>query len=125
MRLSRCITSRMRAARQSCTRYHPAPVFLQEFNTKPSQERSVYVVDFVEKTTANLSAKNPNMAQQIRDWFSRKQEGKPYSEGLERLYVELTALELLGREGKADLSKIQVEGVVVKVIKGKFPPPPK
>ena len=95
---------------------------LTEFEAKPAHDRSVYVVDFVEKSTAGLYEKNPKMAQAIRDWFSRKQDGKPFSEGIEKLGVEMTALDLLAREGKADLSKIQVEGVIVKVIKDKFPP---
>jgi len=94
---------------------------LTEFEAKPAHDRAVYVVDFVEKSTSGLFEKNPKMAQAIRDWFSREQAGKPYSEGLEKLFVEMTALDLLGREGKADLSKIQVEGVIVKVIKDKFP----
>ena len=97
---------------------------LKDFNTKPTHDRSVYVVDFIEKMTADLGAKNPQLGQDIRDWFSRKQEGKPFSEGLERLYVELGALEILAHDGKVDLTKIQVEGVIVKVVKDKFPPPP-
>ena len=95
---------------------------LTEFEAKPAHDQSIYVVDFVEKSTAGLFEKNPRMAQAIRDWFSKVQEGKPFSEGIEKLGVELTALDLLSREGKADLSKIQVEGVIVKVIKDKFPP---
>ena len=95
---------------------------LKDFNTKPTHDQSVYVVNFIEKSTADLYAKNPNMAQAIRDWFSKVQDGKPFSDGIEKLGVELTALDLLSREGKTDLSKIQVEGVIVKVIKDKFPP---
>jgi hypothetical protein len=96
---------------------------LKDFNTKPAHEQSVYVVDFIEKMTADLGAKNPQLAQDIRDWFSRKQDGKPFSAGLERLYVELGALEILAHDGKVDLTKIQVEGVIVKVVKDKFPLP--
>jgi hypothetical protein len=95
---------------------------LTEFEAKPAHDRATFVVDFVEKSTAGLYEKNPQMAQTIRDWFSKVQDGKPFSEGIEKLGVELTALDLLGREGKADLSKIQVEGVIVKVIKDRFPP---
>ena len=93
---------------------------LKDFNIKPTHDQSVYVVDFIEKMTADLGAKNPQLAQDIRDWFSRKQDGKPYSAGLERLYVELGALESLAHDGKVDLTKIQVEGVIVKVVKDKF-----
>jgi hypothetical protein len=81
------------------------------------------LVDFVEKMTADLGAKNPQLARNIRDWFSRKQDGKPFSAGLERLYVELGAVELQAKDGKADLSKIQLESVIVWVVKQKFPPP--
>jgi hypothetical protein len=95
---------------------------LTDFEAKAPHDRATYVVDFVEKSTAGLYEKNPQMGQAIRDWFSKVQDGKPFSEGIEKLGIELTALDLLGREGKADLNKIQVEGVIVKVIKDKFPP---
>ena len=97
---------------------------LKDFNTKLAADRSAYVADFIDKMTADLGAKNPQLGQDIRDWFSRKQEGKPFSAGLERLYVELGALESVAHDGKVDLTKIQVEGVIVKVVKDKFPPQP-
>jgi hypothetical protein len=100
-----------------------AAMSLTDFNAKPAPERTAYVTDFIDKMTTDLRAKNPEMAQQIRAWFARKQDGKPLSEGIERLYAELIALENLGHEGKVDLSKVQVEGVIVKVVKDKFPPP--
>jgi hypothetical protein len=96
---------------------------LKDFNAKPTHDQSVYVVDFIEKMTADLGAKNPQLAQDIRGWFSRKQEGKPFSEGLERLYVELAAVEIQAKDGKADLSKVQLESIIVWVVKQKFPPP--
>src|SRR5260370_34652251 len=73
--------------------------------------------------TADLGVKNPQLAQDIRDWFSRHQDGKPFSEGLERLYTELGALEILAQDGKVDLTKIQVEGGIVKVVKDRFATP--
>jgi len=96
---------------------------LKEFNAKTSSEQSAFVAGFVDKMTTDLRAKNPQLAQDMRNWFAVKPEGKPTSEGMERLYVELTAIELLAREGKADLSKIQLESVIVWVAKQKFSPP--
>ena len=98
---------------------------LKDFNAKPGEEQSAYVADFIDKLTTDLRAKNPEMAQQIRTWFARKQDDKPLSQGFERFLVETVALEDLAKEGKVDLSKIQVEGVIVKIVKDKFPPPPK
>jgi hypothetical protein len=97
---------------------------LKDFDAKPDHDQAVYVVNFIETMTNDLGAKNPQLAQAIRNWFSQKAEGKPTSAGMERLYVELGALESLAHDGKVDLSKIQVEGVIVKVVKDKFPPTP-
>jgi len=95
---------------------------LKDFNAKPDKEQAVYVGDFIDKMTTDLRAKNPQLAIDIRNWFAVKPVGKPLSEGMERLGVELGALEILAHDGKVDLSKIQVEGVIVKVVKDKFPP---
>jgi len=51
-----------------------------------------------------------------------KPSGKKLSEGMERLTVELGALEQQAKAGKVDLSKVQVEGVIVYVVKQKFQP---
>ena len=95
---------------------------LKDFNAKPASEQSAYVASFIEKMTNDLATKNPQLAGDIRDWFSRKPAGKPLSEGIEKLYVQLTAAELRAKDGKADLSKIELESVIVWVVKQKFPP---
>jgi hypothetical protein len=96
---------------------------LKEFDAKPPAEQSACVVNFIYKMASDIGAKNPQLGDGIRDYFSRKMEGKPVSEGMERLYVELTAVELQAKEGRADLSKVQLESVIVWVVKQKFPPP--
>jgi hypothetical protein len=96
---------------------------LKEFNAKPDKEQSAFIADFVDKMTTDMRAKNEKLATDIRNWFAVKAEGKPTSEGMERLAVELAAIELQARAGKADLSKIQLESVIVWVVKQKFPPP--
>ncbi len=96
---------------------------LKDFNAKPAADQSAYVASFIEKMSADLGAKNPQLGQGIRDWFTKKAAGKPVSEGMEKLYVELTAVELQAKDGETDLSKIQLESVIVWVVKQKFPPP--
>ncbi len=100
-----------------------AAMSVKDFDALPAKEHSTYVVDFIEKMTGDIAAANPKLAQDIRDWFSRKMDGKPVSEGMEKFGVEWTALDLLAHDGKVDLSKIQIEGVIVKVVKDKFPLP--
>ena len=98
---------------------------LKEFNAKPAPDRSAYVADFIDKMTTDLRAKNPDLAQSIRTWFAVKPDGKALSEGMERLGVELAAVEIQAQQGKADLSKVQLESIIVWVVKQKFPPPQK
>ncbi len=95
---------------------------LKDFNAQPGKEQSAYIATFIDKMTTDLREKNPELAQNIRTWFAQKREGKPSSEGMERLFVELTAIELQAKDGKADLSKIQLESVIVYLVKQKFPP---
>jgi hypothetical protein len=52
---------------------------------------------------------------------SRKQPGKPASEGIEKLFVELAVVKRRAKDGKADLSKIG--SIILYVVKQKFPPP--
>jgi hypothetical protein len=72
--------------------------------------------------TTDLRAKNEPLATDIRNWFAVKADGKPLSEGMERLFVELAAIDIQAKDGKADLSKIQLESVIVWVVKQKFAP---
>jgi hypothetical protein len=95
---------------------------LKDFNAQPGKEQSAYIATFIDKMTTDLRVKNPELAQSIRTWFAQKRDGKPGSEGMERLFVELTAIELQAKDGKADLSKIQLESVIVYLVKQKFPP---
>lgn len=94
---------------------------LKDFNAKPAADRSAYVADFIDKMTTDLRAKNPELAQSIRTWFAAKPDGKALSEGMERLNVELAAVEIQAQQGKADPSKIQLESVIVYLVKQKFP----
>jgi hypothetical protein len=95
---------------------------VKEFDAMSSKEQSTLVVDFIIKMSDDIREKNPELGKKILDYFTRTPEGKSYPEGLERVYVELTAVELRARQGKADLSKIQVESIIVWVVKQKFPP---
>ena len=95
---------------------------VSDYESKSINERSAIVSAFIDKMTTDLHAKNPQIATDIRAWFTEKQDGKPLSAGMERLMVELGALDLRAKDGRADLSKIQLESVIVYLVKQKFQP---
>jgi hypothetical protein len=94
---------------------------VRDWRAEPEAQQSAYVVDFIEKMTADIGTSNPDMAQAIRNYFSET-AGKPLSEGVETLYVEIGALENRAKDGRADLSKVELESVIVWVVKQKFAP---
>jgi hypothetical protein len=93
---------------------------LKDFNAKPDKEQSACVANFIDKMTTDLREKNPVLATDIRNWFAVKADGKPLSEGMEKLAIELATVEIQARDGRADLSKIQVESVIMYVVRQKF-----
>ena len=95
---------------------------VREFEAMPSAARAEYAVNFLEKMTFDLRQKNPKLAQDIKDYFVQKQAGSDTSDGFMDFEAALGAVENLAKQGKADLSKIQVESVIVYVVKQKFPP---
>jgi soluble cytochrome b562 len=93
---------------------------ISDYEKMPSSQRDDVVVNFIDKMTTDIRAKNPDLAVKIRNWFAVKAEGRELPEGFERLLVELGALDLAAKDGKADLAKIQIESVIVYLVKQKF-----
>jgi hypothetical protein len=82
---------------------------IQDFDARTPAEQAATVANAIDRLTSGLADKNPPLATDIRNWFAVKPQGKPLSEGMERLYVELTAIDLQAKAGKVDPSKIQLE----------------
>jgi hypothetical protein len=95
---------------------------VKDFEAKPTAEQSAIITAFVDKMTGDIARDNPQLARNIHDYFFTKQAVQPFAEGLQKIAVELAALDSVAKDGKIDLSRIQIEGVIVKVVKDKFPP---
>lgn len=95
---------------------------ISDYVKMPTAARNDLVVNFIDKMTNDIREKNPDLAVKIRDWFAVKPEGRPVPEGFERLAVEIGALQMAAKDGKADLSKVQLESVIVYIVREKFQP---
>lgn len=96
---------------------------MKEFQAKSDAEQTAAISGFIDKMTTDMRAQNEPLAVNIRNWFAVVPEGKTYSEGMVSLFAQLTAIERQAAAGKVDPSKIQLESVIVWVVKQKFPPP--
>src|ERR1700685_2560785 len=71
---------------------------VQEFEAMPSAAQSEYTVNFLEKMTFDLRQKNPKLAQDIKDYFVRKQAGSETSEGFVDFEAALGAVDDLAKK---------------------------
>lgn len=96
-----------------------AAISVKDFNAQTRDQQAATVAGCIEKMAADLSTKNAVLAQIIRDYFSPARPGMPLTEGegLDRLYIELAGLETKSHDGKADLSKTQLEDVIARIVK--------
>lgn len=95
---------------------------VKDYEAMPIHDRSEYVISYLEKVTYDLSKVNPVLAKEIKDYFVVTPAGKDFPEGIDKFEIELAALDDRAKQGKADLSDIQVESILVWIIKQKFPP---
>ena len=80
---------------------------VQDWEAQAPAAQAATISDFIEKMIADVGTSNRGNAQQIRIYFT-EENGRPMSEGIERLYVELAKLENRAKVGRADLSKVQL-----------------
>jgi hypothetical protein len=95
---------------------------IHDFEAMPVVDQSAYIASFVDKMTSDVQAQNAALASQMHSFFYTQQSGKPMSEGLEKIGIELAALDRMAQEGRADLTKVQIEQVIVLVTKERFQP---
>jgi hypothetical protein len=93
-----------------------------DFEAMSVKERSDLLGKFIDKMIADLKPVNPQLAQKIDDYFYKAQPGRQISDGLTDFNGEILAIDDLAKEGKLDPKKIPVEGVIVHVVRTKFPP---
>jgi hypothetical protein len=93
---------------------------IREFEAMPPAKQSQFLVRFLEKMTADIGQQNPALASQIKAYYVTPRPGQPFADGMGRISRELAYLDAMAKQGKADLSQIQIEGVVVSLTKQHF-----
>jgi len=96
---------------------------VSEWEIMPRREATAYVVGVIGKMVADLAQPNPALAAALKEFFVRPAPARDVSEGLLKFYVEVSALDMLAGTGKLDPDKIQVEGVIVKLVQVTNLPP--
>lgn len=98
---------------------------VKDWDKKSDTDQLNYLGLCVAGLTADVAKTDPALAQKIKSWYSDKRPGQTYTDGTSALLTRLFQLVKEGKEGKADLSRIEVEDVVYRVTAEKFKLPPR
>ena len=71
----------------------------------------------IAKIIADVAKVNPALSKSIYDYFHVIPQGQPESPGLVAFGAELVVVHNLADKGKLDLDKVQIEGILLEIIK--------
>lgn len=95
---------------------------LKTYLADSPEEQQTVVINHLKKVVDALEAKNPDLAKQVLYYFTkgRSPEDKS-SPGFDAFVIEVDAVRKVAAEKQIDLSKIEVEKILDRVIKRRFP----
>jgi len=93
---------------------------LQEFQAQSPEAQGRFISRAVNVLATKVQAQNPQLGRAIVEYFANAPHEHEPSPGIADLMVQVMAAERLATEGKADLSKIQVESMIAYVVRQHF-----
>ena len=97
---------------------------VREYKSETKQQRADFVAAQIDKIVAEVAKTNPALSKTIHDYFYIIPEGQPESPGLIAFAGALAAVEDSAAQGKLDLDKVQIEGILLGIIKRDVMPKP-
>jgi hypothetical protein len=90
---------------------------VRDYENAPKAEQADKVVNAIDKIVADVARVNPDLSRAIHDYFYVIPKGQPESPGLIAFEGDLLAVERAADQGKADRDKMQIEGILLGVVK--------
>ena len=99
------------------TPFQASAMSVKQYETETKQQRADFVGNEIDEIIANVAMSNPALSKAIHDYFYVIPEGQPESPGLIAFAGALAAVEDSAGQGKLDLDKVQIEGILLGIIK--------
>ena len=90
---------------------------VRAYESESKQQRADFVANEIDKIVTEVTKANPALAKAVHDYFYVVPKGQPESPGLIAFAGALAAVEDSAGQGKLDLDKVQVEGILLGIIK--------
>jgi hypothetical protein len=99
------------------TAFPASALSVNDFERQTRNQQTDYVLKAVDKIVAEVAKADPALSRAIHDYFEVTPAGQKQPPGLMAFAASLGAIEELAGKGKFDLDKVQIEGILLDVIK--------
>jgi hypothetical protein len=90
---------------------------VRDYENASKGDQADKVANAIDKIVADVARVNPALSRAIHDYFYVIPKGQPESPGLIAFEGDLLAVERAADQGKADRDKMQIEGILLGVVK--------
>jgi len=99
------------------TTFQASAMSVRQYENQTKQQRAEVVANAIDKIIADVSKARPDLAKAIHDYFYVTPAGHTAAPGVNAFEGDLAAVEDSAEKGKLDLDKVQIEGILLGVIK--------
>ena len=104
------------------TPYQARAMSVRQYESEPIKQRTPEAVHAISKIVDDVAKVNPALSQAINDYFTVIPLGQPAAPGLISFEGGLSAVDNLAAQGKLDLDKVQIEGILLDIVKSDVMP---
>jgi hypothetical protein len=90
---------------------------VRQYESETTKQRGADAAKAIDKIIDDVAKVDPALSRAIHDYFYAIPSGKPESPGLTAFEGGLLAVDNLAAQGKLDLDKVQIEGILLDLIK--------
>jgi len=90
---------------------------VREYENASKAEQIDKVIAAIDKIVTDVAKVNPDLSKAIHDYFYVTPAGQQQAPGVIAFGAELLAVDRMADKGKLDRDKVQIEGVLLDVIK--------
>jgi hypothetical protein len=114
---SSCLIAAFLIAIASLIPREASAISVRDYDRLTDDEQSGVLVKLIDEIITEVATVDSALAHRIHDYFYVRPKGERFARGLVHFHGALWAVEDLGKEGKLDLTKVQIKGILLDIIK--------
>jgi hypothetical protein len=117
MNMRTCLMTALLAVATLVMPVQASAMSVRQYDSEPKEQRVIDARKAIFKIIDDVAKVNPALSQAIHDYFVVIPPGQPASPGVLAFEGGVGAAENLADQGKLDLDKVQIEGILLDAVK--------